>query len=280
MQIICDRKPLASIVIDTYNYGHFIEEAIESVLSQSFPQQEMEIIVVDDGSTDDTAERIRKYKDKIKYIYKENGGQASAFNVGFENAQGEIITLLDSDDYWHPDKLKHVVGECEKSETVDVVSHYMNMVDNEHRIIGVFPDPKIQEQIVFEKYPLQNYLKGILQFSSPTSGITVKADCLKKIIPIPHDFRIAADLYMLMMLPLYGKEYSLIKMPLGSYRIHNNNFGCNEAHMWTRKTITVRHVSETIMLNSLAFKYVERSTKELGYDSNLLKKKFDSMEKK
>jgi len=62
------------VVIDTYNYERFLDEAIQSVLNQSFPQKEMEIIVVDDGSTDDTPEKMRKYKGKIVYIYKENAG--------------------------------------------------------------------------------------------------------------------------------------------------------------------------------------------------------------
>jgi len=69
-----------TVLIDTYNYGRYIEEAIESVLAQDFPAEEMEILVVDDGSTDDTRARVGKYADRVKYIYKKNGGQASAFN--------------------------------------------------------------------------------------------------------------------------------------------------------------------------------------------------------
>src|SRR6266852_114001 len=94
-----------TVLIDTYNYGHFIEEAIESVLSQDFPSEKMEILVVDDGSTDDTAERVRKYGERVKYLYKDNGGQASAFNYGSARARGEYVALLDADDYWLPGKL-------------------------------------------------------------------------------------------------------------------------------------------------------------------------------
>jgi glycosyltransferase involved in cell wall biosynthesis len=77
------------------NYGHFTEEAIDSVLAQDFPAEQVEIIVVDDGSTDDTGERVKKYGSRIRYFYKANGGQAAALNSGFANARGEIVALLD-----------------------------------------------------------------------------------------------------------------------------------------------------------------------------------------
>lgn len=291
--IAAARRPLVSIVIDTYNYAHFIEEAVESALNQNFAENDMEIVIVDDGSTDDTAERLKKYKDKVKYIYKENGGQASAFNVGFENAKGEIICLLDSDDYWHPDKLKSVVGEFEKSERVDVVSHYLDVVDGEGRITGVIPDPKLHGETVFEDRPLQSYLSGRWQISPPTSGITIKANCLRKILPIPHDFRTAADLYMLAVLPFHADEYALIKRSLGSYRIHENNFrrldkipsgvGRTSDTQTSRSSKvnptppTVGLATELIEMNRLASKYAERCAQGLGYDSRLLREKFDAM---
>src|SRR5271169_1494414 len=71
-----------TVVVDTYNYGHFIEEAVDSVLAQDFPPEQIEILVVDDGSADDTAVRVRKYGDRIQYFCKPNGGQASTLNFG------------------------------------------------------------------------------------------------------------------------------------------------------------------------------------------------------
>jgi glycosyltransferase involved in cell wall biosynthesis len=100
------KEPLVTVLIDTYNYGRFIEEAIESVLAQDFPLDEVEILVVDDGSTDDTSQRIEKYRSRIHYFCKPNGGQASALNFGIAYAKGEIIALLDADDFWLPGKLK------------------------------------------------------------------------------------------------------------------------------------------------------------------------------
>ena len=108
------RTPRVSILIDTFNYGHFIEEAVESVLAQNFPTCEREILVVDDGSTDDTPERLKKFGHAITYLRKPNGGQASAFNLGLRFARGKYVALLDADDYWLPGKLPRIVEEFEK----------------------------------------------------------------------------------------------------------------------------------------------------------------------
>src|SRR5215475_12385935 len=97
------KAPLVTVVIDTYNYGRYIEDAINSVLAQRFPSDQMEILVVDDGSTDDTPERLCKFEGHIQHLRKPNGGQASAFNLGFARAQVEIIALLDADDVWLPE---------------------------------------------------------------------------------------------------------------------------------------------------------------------------------
>ncbi|HLL41796.1 MAG TPA: glycosyltransferase family 2 protein, partial [Segetibacter sp.] len=82
-------KLLASIIIDNYNYGHFIREAINSALQQSY--QNIEVIVVDDGSTDNSREIIRSYGEKIIPVLKNNGGQASAFNAGYYKSTGDVI---------------------------------------------------------------------------------------------------------------------------------------------------------------------------------------------
>jgi len=91
------KAPFFTVLIDTYNYGEFIEEAVSTVLAQDFPPEQREILVVDDGSTDDTQERLWKFGEAIRYLRKPNGGQASAFNFGFEHARGKVIALLDAD---------------------------------------------------------------------------------------------------------------------------------------------------------------------------------------
>jgi len=92
--------PLVTIIIPTYNYGAYISAAIESALTQSY--RHIEILVVDDGSVDDTAEIVKRYADRLSYLYKPNGGISSARNLGIREAAGEYIVFLDSDDTLSP----------------------------------------------------------------------------------------------------------------------------------------------------------------------------------
>lgn len=100
-------QPLVSIILDNYNYEHFVDKAIDSALNQT--HQNIEIIVVDDGSTDGSWNVIQKYSDKIIAFRKENSGQSSAFNKGFDLSNGDIICFLDSDDIFLPEKASNIV---------------------------------------------------------------------------------------------------------------------------------------------------------------------------
>jgi glycosyltransferase involved in cell wall biosynthesis len=95
--------PLVSVVIPTYNRANFVTKAIGSILNQTF--SDYEIIVVDDGSTDDTQEALEHYMGKIKYVYQNNAGVSSARNVGVNESKGEWIAFLDSDDEWEKEYL-------------------------------------------------------------------------------------------------------------------------------------------------------------------------------
>lgn len=98
-------SPSVTALIDTYNHERFIEQAITSVFDQGFPASEMEILVVDDGSTDRTPDIVREFEPRVRLIRKSNGGQASVFNVGIAQARGQIVAFLDADDWWAPPKL-------------------------------------------------------------------------------------------------------------------------------------------------------------------------------
>ena len=97
-----------SVLINNYNYARFLPECINSVLGQSYANKE--IIVVDDGSTDNSRAVIESFGDKVKAIFKPNGGQASALNAGFFNSSGELVIFLDSDDYLEPDALSIIAS--------------------------------------------------------------------------------------------------------------------------------------------------------------------------
>jgi len=207
-------KRVATILIDTYNYGRFIEEAIESALNQTLSAQDLEVLVVDDGSTDDTPERVAKYKDKITYLRKSNGGQASAFNAGFEAAQGEYIILLDSDDCCKRDRAALVVEEFERHpETAIVVNaRHIKMPDRE----------------IFEQYPDcrnlrldRTTLRTVVKCAYGTSRTAVRKSALQRILPLPDSLRIEADLFLLAL--LWVGNISSINKCLTMYRVHDSN---------------------------------------------------------
>ena len=111
--------PLVSVIIPVYNSEKFIEKAINSVLSQSY--QAFEILVIDDGSIDSSRSIISKYESKLTYLYQNNAGVSAARNLGIKHSQGELIAFLDSDDTWHPDKLKIQVEVYENNPSVSLI---------------------------------------------------------------------------------------------------------------------------------------------------------------
>ena len=96
--------PLVSIIIPVYNGSNYVKEAIDSALAQTY--KNIEVIVVNDGSTDNTEKIVKSYGDKIRYFYKENGGVASALNLAIENSKGEYISWLSHDDVYYPNKIQ------------------------------------------------------------------------------------------------------------------------------------------------------------------------------
>jgi glycosyltransferase involved in cell wall biosynthesis len=208
-------SPFVTVLIDTYNYGHFIDQAIESVLSQDFPPDQMEVLVIDDGSTDDTAARVKKYGPRVQYFCKTNGGQASAFNFGFAKARGEIIAILDADDYWFSDRLSTVVAEFEKHAEAGMVYHPLrefHVETGEYReavytpISGFVPS-SIKQLVLFD---------GVMTTSS------YRREILAQLLPIPETLRIQADAYI-GSLAVFLAPVICIGRPLGIYRIHGKN---------------------------------------------------------
>ena len=221
-------EPLVSVVIPTYNYGRFIEEAIESVLSQDFPADRMEVLVIDDGSTDDTAERVKKYGSRIQYFRKANGGQASAFDFGFARARGEIISLLDADDYWFPDKLRSVVEEFEKHPGAGMVYHPVRAY---HMQTGEFKEYPFTPISGF----VPSNIKHVLLFDGVMTTSSFRRTVLEQLLPIPAELSNASDGYM-GGLAMFLAPVVAIDRPLGVYRIHGTN------HHLTRRRDTFREI--------------------------------------
>ncbi|MCH5718713.1 glycosyltransferase family 2 protein [Niabella hibiscisoli] len=123
-------NPLVSVIIPTYNRANTVSHSINSVLAQTY--KHIEIIVVDDGSADHTAEVLKNYHNII-VISKENGGQASARNAGLKHATGKFIASLDSDDIWYPDFLERCVQKLQ-ADDLDFVFANWDQEDANGRI--------------------------------------------------------------------------------------------------------------------------------------------------
>ena len=124
-----NKKPLISVMMPTYNNAKYIKQAIESIYAQNYDN--IEIIVVDDGSTDNTKEIVQQYKD-IKYFYIEHKGIPFARNLVLEKSKGEYIAILDSDDYWLPEKLNTQMQYFKEHPDCEIVfTKFKNIIDNE-----------------------------------------------------------------------------------------------------------------------------------------------------
>ena len=112
-------NPLVSIVIPVYNGANYVAEAIESALKQTY--KNIEIIVVNDGSKDNTEEIVKSYGNKVRYFYKENGGTSTALNLGIKNMKGEYFSWLSHDDMYYPKKIFYQIEELKKLENKDTI---------------------------------------------------------------------------------------------------------------------------------------------------------------
>jgi glycosyltransferase involved in cell wall biosynthesis len=121
--------PLVSVVVPSYNRASLIGETLDSVLAQTHPN--LEIIVVDDGSTDDTEAAVAPYRSRITYIKQKNQGLAAARNTGLQHSTGEYVAWLDSDDLWNPDKVALQVAVLQSRADIALVASDFSAFDDQ-----------------------------------------------------------------------------------------------------------------------------------------------------
>lgn len=213
-------KILVSIVINNYNYDDFITDAIESALNQTY--ENIEVIVVDDGSTDDSRAIIAKYGTAIKSILKENGGQASTFNAGINGSSGDYIIFLDSDDKLYNFAAEFVVEAFLNNPQMVKLAYRLDIIDQASSKTGCYV-PRNEENVPIGNISEQVLLYGPRCYETPpTSGNAFSRLKLNDIFPIPLEYRISADSYLFTLAPLLG-DLGYIPKSLGGYRIHNSN---------------------------------------------------------
>jgi uncharacterized protein len=202
---------LVSVIIPTYNRSHFVTQAIDSVLCQTYPN--IELIVVNDGSTDDTEEKLQPYMDSITYISKENGGISSAVNAGLRIANGEYIARLDDDDLFMPEKTEKQLRVFAENPEVGLVTCEYFVADEVGRPTSLRKMPDFSRYGPF----LSILLRELMMFPSI---VTIRREAYDQVGLYRDVF--AEDLDMHLRVTRYW-DVGVVNQPLVKYRWHFGN---------------------------------------------------------
>lgn len=256
---MCSSKsPLVSVVIPTYNCAKFIAGTLDSVLNQTF--RDIEIIVVNDGSTDDTEKVLQKYMGKIRYYFKENQGVSAARNFGIVDSQGKYIAFLDADDLWMPNKLAWQVNALENNSKYDIAySNYCFINESGNFLCEGVKRKKICSGKLFEKIITRKVV------AHPITWL-VRRKCFDEIGLFDTKLKRSEDHEMISRLSnkfmLFG-----IKEPLAQLRQRANSLGrCNAAD---REIYRFRGIGK-IIFNNRSNPFIKKNKNKIKADYLLL----------
>jgi len=206
---------LVSAVIPAYNARDYIAEAIESALAQTYAP--IEVIVVDDGSTDGTEEAVRPFGDQVRYIKKENGGPASARNLGIQSSRGEYVAFLDADDIWLPEKTERQVEVMKDNPELGLVCAGSYVVDKDNNVITEWHMPEDREETFKSVYD-RNFILCLT--------VMIRRECFDKVGLLDTNLEISQDVDMwLRILKHYPFRY--VNELFARYRVHADNISKN-----------------------------------------------------
>ena len=205
-------QPTVSIVICNYNYARYLERAITSALQQT---QACEVVVVDDGSTDDSRAVLARFRQDVRVVEQPNGGQRRAYESGIAHARGAIVLFLDADDYLLPEAVRIVAAAFD--EGVAKVHFRLQLVDENDRALGATIPKRLSRGDVRTSL----LRDGLLYASSPGSGNAYRRSAIEPLFPLPCSptDRHGADFFL-----IYGSivrgEVRAVDAVLGAYRVH------------------------------------------------------------
>lgn len=230
-----NETPLASIIINNRNYGRFLVDSMESALAQSYPN--VEVVVVDDGSGDCSSRIIASYGCRVRSVFQEHGGQASAVNSGVEISRGDLLFFLDADDVYHPDKIEHMValhlqvaadGPCMISHRLRNFGHGADRTDcapdffwhitrgrRRHDSFDLLSTPALA-------HPYMRKNTHVPYLAAPTSGISLSRSLADRIFPLPEAHRVGADCLLARAAVLMGNVFATGRVH-AMRRIHDRN---------------------------------------------------------
>jgi glycosyltransferase involved in cell wall biosynthesis len=205
--------PAVSVVVATYNYGRYLAGALESALGQTF--SDLEVLVVDDGSTDDTARVAARFMGdpRVSYVRTEHVGQPAAKNTGIRRARAPLVAFLDADDLWMPDKLERQLPLFESAARPAVVFSERIQIDPEGRPL-VSPQPPFPRGRVLREMFLDNFIC----FSS----VVVRRDVFESVGVFDESLALAID-YDLWLRAATRYSFDYVAAPLVKYRVGHPN---------------------------------------------------------
>lgn len=203
--------PIVSVIIPTYNRGHFVADALASVLTQTY--RRFEVIVVDDGSTDDTRQRVAAFEGRVRYIYQPNAGLSAARNTAIRASRGVLLALLDDDDVWLPRKLERQVALMEADPGIGVAYGWWACVDEAGMLL-----PQTQQSthhgLVFAELLLGNFV-------APSTTL-IRRVCFDHVGLYDTELKGAEDWDLLLRVAKAGYPFACVPEILMHYRLHSN----------------------------------------------------------
>jgi glycosyltransferase involved in cell wall biosynthesis len=252
-------SPSVDIVVTNHNYARFLPAAIESACSQTYP--DVHVVVVDDGSSDESREVLRGYEDQVEVVLKEQRGQASALNAGLERCRGEVLLVLDADDVLRPQAAERVAAAFVAGPELAKVQFPMAIVDAEGKPTGaVKPGGHLRAPVGDQR---RAELASPFDLPwLPGGGTGFRTEAVRRILPIPAaDYpRSGADWYLVHLTALLG-EAALLDEVCAEYRVHGGN-----AYELARDRIDLGHVREAIVFAGATTRSLEALADELGLE--------------
>lgn len=251
--------PSVDVIVTNHNYARFLPQAIESACEQTHP--DVNVVVVDDGSTDGSREVLGRFADRVEVVLKEQGGQASAINAGAERCRGDVLLLLDADDVLRPQAAERVAAAFAARPGLAKVQFPMAIVDADGRPTGeVKPTGHLRA-------PTGDQRRAELAFPFdlpwlPGGGTGFRTEAVRRILPIPErDYpRSGADWYLVHLTALLG-EAALLEEVCAEYRVHGGN-----AYQLDREEIDLDHLREAIVFAGATTRSLEALADELGLE--------------
>lgn len=248
--------PTVDVVIDNFNYARFLPAAIDSALAQTHPK--VRVLVVDDGSTDESREVIAGYGERIEAVLKENGGQASAINAGFARCEADVVIFLDADDTLAPSAAADVAAAFAADPELVKVQFRAAVIDAAGQATGAvkpaahlpMPDGNLRATELASPYDI---------VWMATSANAFRREALRRVMPIPEQaYRTCADWYLVHTTALLGPVRSLAEID-GGYRMHgSNNYEPQSV------ALDLDHIRETIGFAAVTSQQLLRLAPRLG----------------